>query len=135
MIPDEPLWFSNYDPGVPRTLAPYPDLTLLDYLRQNAASWPNRPALLFKGATISYDDLEKWSDRFAAALLRLGIERGDRVAIALPNCPQFIIAEFGIWKAGAIACPVNPTYAERELDHAFTATGASTAIVLNRFYD
>ena len=135
MIKEEPLWFRNYDDGVPRTLAPYPDLTLLDYLRQNAASWPDRPALLFKGATISYDALEKWSDRFAAGLIRLGIEKGDRVAIALPNCPQFVIAEFGIWKAGAIACPVNPTYAERELDHAFIATGARTAIVLNRFYD
>lgn len=134
MIPKEPPWFRNYDPGVPRTLAPYPDLTLLDFLRQNAASWPDRPALFFKGATISYDDLEKLSDRFAAGLIRLGIEQGDRVAIALPNCPQFIIAEFAIWKAGGIACPVNPTYAERELDHAFTATGARTAIVLNRFY-
>ena len=134
MILEDASWFQNYDDGVPHSLAPYPELTLLDYLRQNAASWPARPALFFKGATISYGDLEKWSDRLAAGLIGLGIERGDRVAIALPNCPQFIIAEFGIWKAGAIVCPVNPTYSERELEHAFLATGARTAIVLNRFY-
>jgi long-chain acyl-CoA synthetase len=73
MIPDEPAWFRNYDKGVPRSLKPYPDLTLLDYLRQNAASWPGRPALFFKGATISYDNLEKWSDRFAGGLIEAGV--------------------------------------------------------------
>jgi long-chain acyl-CoA synthetase len=135
MIPNEPAWFRNYDKGVPRSLEPYPDLTLLDYLRQNAASWPGRPALFFKGATISYDDLEKWSDRFAAGLIGAGVNQGDRIAIALPNCPQFMIAEIGIWKCGAIACPINPTYSDRELEHAFTATGARMAVVLNRFYD
>ena len=135
MIPDEPAWFRNYDDGVPRSLEPYPDLTLLDYLRQNAASWPERPALFFKGATISYENLEKWSDRFAAGLIGLGVQQGDRIAIALPNCPQFMIAEIGIWKCGAIACPINPTYSDRELEHAFVATGARMSIVLNRFYD
>jgi long-chain acyl-CoA synthetase len=135
MIPDEPAWLRNYDEGVPRSLEPYPDLTLLDYLRQNAASWPGRPALFFKGATISYDNLEKWSDRFAAGLMGLGVQQGDRIAIALPNCPQFMIAEIGIWKCGAIACPINPTYSDRELEHAFVATGARMSIVLNRFYD
>jgi long-chain acyl-CoA synthetase len=131
----EAAWRRNYDEGVPRTLAPYPDLTLLDYLRQNAAQWPGRPALFFKGATTTYDELERASDRFASGLIALGTERGDRVAIALPNIPQFIIAEIGIWKAGAIACPLNPTYTDRELEDAFNATGARTAVVLNRFYE
>jgi long-chain acyl-CoA synthetase len=130
----EAAWHRNYDEGVPRTLAPYPNLTLLDYLRQNAASWPDRIALLFKGASISYARLEKESDRFAAGLAKLGVERGDRVAIALPNCPQFLIAELAAWKVGAIACPLNPTYTDRELEDAFNASGARVAIVLNRFY-
>ena len=130
----EAAWRRNYDEGVPRTLAPYPELTLLDYLRQNAAQWPGRPALFFKGATTTYDELERASDRFASGLIDLGIEREDRVAIALPNIPQFIIAETGIWKAGAIACPLNPTYTDRELEDAFNATGARAAVVLNRFY-
>jgi long-chain acyl-CoA synthetase len=131
----EAAWRRNYDEGVPRTLAPYPELTLLDYLRQNAAQWPDRPALFFKGATTTYDELERACDKFASGLIELGIERGDRVAIALPNIPQFIIAQIGIWKAGAIACPLNPTYTDRELEDAFNATGARIGVVLNRFYE
>ena len=92
----EPAWFRNYDEGVPRSLEPYPNLTLLDYLRQNAASWPERPAIFFKGATISYRVLERSSDRFAAGLIEAGVNSGDRIAIALPNCPQFVIAELGL---------------------------------------
>ena len=80
----ENAWQRNYDEGVPRSLEPYPDLTLVDYLRQNAATAPNRTALLFKGARTTYAELERWSDRFASGLIRLGIASGDRVAIALP---------------------------------------------------
>jgi long-chain acyl-CoA synthetase len=130
----EHRWLKNYDEGVPHTLEPYPDLTLLDYLRTTADSWPKSPALFFRGATITYSQLEKSSDGFALALEKLGVERGDRVAIALPNCPQFMIAELGIWKAGAIACPINPTYTDRELEHALNASEPNIAIVLNRFY-
>ena len=130
----ENAWHRNYDEGVPRSLEPYPDLTLLDYLRQNAATAPDRTALLFKGARISYAELERWSDRFASSLVRLGVQRGDRVAIALPNCPQFMIAELGIWKAGGIACPINPLYTDRELEDAFNAGGSQVAVVLNRYY-
>ena len=124
----------NYDEGVAVTLRPYPDRTLLDYLRENASKWPSRPALFFKGATTTYSQLEKSSTRLAAGLASLGVKPGDRVAILLPNCPQFIIAEIAAWKAGAIACPVNPTYTDRELELALNATGAETAVVLNRFY-
>lgn len=70
--PTGPIWLRNYDEGVPVSLHPYPDRTLVDYLRENAERWPGRPALLFKGATISYGDLDKWSDRFAAGLGSLG---------------------------------------------------------------
>ena len=131
---EETAWHRNYDEGVPRSLEPYPDLTLVDYLRQNAASAPDRPALLFKGARTTYSELERWSDRFASGLIHHGLQRGDRVAIALPNCPQFMIAELGIWKAGAIACPINPTYTDRELEDAFNAGGSRIAVVLNRYY-
>ncbi|MEO8576407.1 MAG: long-chain fatty acid--CoA ligase [Gemmatimonadales bacterium] len=130
-----PIWHRNYDEGVATSLAPYPDKTLLDYLRETAATWPDRPALLFKGATTSYAELERRSDRFASGLISLGVKRGDRVAVALPNCPQFLIAELGAWKAGAIVCPVNPTYTDRELEHALNATEPETLVVLNRFYE
>jgi len=130
----EAAWKRNYDDGVPRSLEPYPALTLVDYLRQTAASWPSRPALFFKRATTTYAQLEKWSDRFASGLMDLGVTPGDRVALCLPNCPQFIIAEVGAWKAGAIVCPINPTYTDRELEDALNATGPTIVIVLNRLY-
>src|SRR5438105_3473794 len=130
----EPRWLANYDEGVPVSLEPYPARTLIDYLREAANKWPDRPALLFKGATVTYAHLQADSDAFAAALAALGVKAGDRVAICLPNCPQFIVAEFGAWKIGAIACPFNPTYTEREMEEALQATGAETIVVLNRFY-
>ncbi|MFL5489343.1 MAG: AMP-binding protein [Gemmatimonadaceae bacterium] len=129
-----PRWLANYDEGVPASLEPYPNRSLIDYLREAATKWPRRPALLFKGATVDYARLHNESDAFAAALSSMGIGSGDRVAICLPNCPQFLIAEFGIWKIGAIACPFNPTYSEREMEDALQATGAETVVVLNRFY-
>lgn len=128
------IWHRNYDEGVPTTLHPYPERTLVDYLRETAEAWPGRTALIFKGAKVSYGQLDKQSDRFASGLASLGVKREDRVAIILPNSPQFIIAEVGAWKAGAIVCPINPTYTDRELEDALNATGAETAVVLNRFY-
>jgi len=130
-----PKWLQGYDEGVPPSLEPYPERTLLDYLSESARDWPDRPALLFKGATITYARLERESDSLAAAFIEIGVKRGDRVALCLPNCPQFMIAEFAAWKAGAIVCPFNPTYTEREIVEALRATGAETLVVLNRFYD
>ena len=130
-----PTWLKGYDEGVPTTLQPYPDRSLLDYLSESARTWPDRPALLFKGSRISYRRLEQESDSLAAALVAIGVKRGERVALCLPNCPQFMIAEFGAWKAGAIVCPFNPTYSEREMGEALRTTGAETRIVLNRFYE
>ena len=128
-------WLAHYDPDVPPTLEPYPERTLLDYLSETARTHPDRPALLFKGHRVSYAELERQSDAFAAALVATRVEPGDRVALCLPNCPQFLIAEIAAWKAGAIACPLNPTYTERELQEALSASGAETVVVLNRFYE
>lgn len=128
-------WLGHYDADVPATLEPYPDRTLLDYLTETAAEHPDRPALLFNGGKVSYGQLEQLSNALAAGLVALGVRPGDRVALCLPNCPQFLIAEFGVWKAGAIVCPFNPTYSDREMEEALAATGAETLIVLNRFYE
>jgi long-chain acyl-CoA synthetase len=130
-----PTQLKGYDEGIPTTLQPYPDRTLLDYLSDSSRNWPDRPVLLFKGSKISYRQLEEESDSLAAALVAIGVKRGDRVALCLPNCPQFMIAEFAAWKAGAIVCPFNPTYSEREMGEALRTTGAETVIVLNRFYE
>jgi long-chain acyl-CoA synthetase len=129
-----PKWLANYDDGVPSTLEPYPSRSLSDYLRESAGRWPERPALLFKGSTITYQAVEQESNALGAALHDMGVKRGDRVGICLPNCPQFLIAEFAAWKVGAIVCPFNPTYSEREMEDALQTTGAETVVVLNRFY-
>src|SRR5437870_847407 len=127
-------WLAHYDEGVPATLAPYPNRTLLDYLADAARDRPAQPALLFKGATVTYGDLDRLSDACAAALAALGVKRGDRVALLLPNCPQFFIAEFGAWKVGAIAAPLNPTYTEHELEGPLCDGSVETIVTLSRFY-
>jgi len=128
-------WVAHYDAGVRRTLAPYPDRTLLDYLADAVREQPDDPALLFKGTRLSYAALERLSDAFAAALHALEVKRGDRVGLLLPNCPQFIVAELGAWKAGAIVAPLNPTYAEPELELALRENGIETIVTLTRFYE
>ncbi len=128
-------WLPHYDPDVLPTLAPYPDRTLVDYLDDLARDHGERPALLFKGASLSYGELNSQSDACAAALAALGVRPGVRVALVLPNCPQFFVTEFGIWKAGGIVVPLNPTYSERELEQALESTGAELAVTLTPFYE
>jgi long-chain acyl-CoA synthetase len=128
-------WLAHYDSDVKASLAPYPEKTLLDYLKALARDHGDKPALLFKGATVSYGRLESESDAFGAALAEMGLRKGDRVALLLPNCPQFLIAEFGVWKAGGIVVALNPTYSEREIEQALDSTRASMAVVLTPFYE
>jgi len=133
MIPATP-WLSHYDPGVPSTLAPYPRRTLLDYVADAAREQPDAPALLFKRAAVSHGELARLSDAFAAALASMGVVKGDRVALLLPNCPQFLVAELAAWKVGAIVVPLNPIYTERELEDSLRDTGSETIVTLTRFY-
>lgn len=127
-------WVAHYDAGVPASAAPYPNRTLLDFVAELGAERPPRPALLFKGATVTYGELDRLSDAFARALTAAGVKRGDRVALLLPNCPQFFIAELGAWKAGAIAAPLNPIYTERELELSLVEHGIETIVTMTRFY-
>ena len=132
--PDKP-WLKSYDAHVPASLKPYPAKTLCDVVAETARERPDHPAFLFKGARVSYARFVQESDAFAAGLADLGVKPGDRVAILIPNSPQFFIALFGAWKAGAIVSPVNPLYTRRELNHALNHTGAKVVIVLTPFYD
>jgi long-chain acyl-CoA synthetase len=133
-MPTTAPWLAHYDPDVPATLAPYPRRTLVDYVSDAARMQPDRPALLFKGARTTYAELERLSDACAVALASLGVTRGDRVGLLLPNCPQFFTAQFGIWKLGAIAAPLNPTYTEHELEGPIREHGIETIVTLTRFY-
>lgn len=131
---DKP-WLASYDAGVPPSLQPYPRTTLVELLRSGAAERPEHPALLFKGARVTYRELDRQTDALAAALAGLGVKKGDRIALLMPNSPQAVIGQIGAWKAGAVASPINPLYTDHELEHAFRETGAEIAIALTPFYD
>ena len=130
----EAPWLGHYDPGVKTTLAPYPQRTVLEYVTEAAARDPQHPAILFKGSTLTYGQLEQLSNACAAAFASLGIARGERIALLMPNCPQFVIAELGAWKVGAIVAPLNPLYADAELENALRESGATAIVALTRYY-
>jgi len=128
-------WLRHYDDGVPATLAPYPQKTLVDVVRETAAERPHHTATIFKRARLSYGDLDRLSDRFAGSLAARGIGRGERVALLMPNCPQMIVSQLGAWKAGAAVVPLNPLSSDEELVRTLTDTSPRAAVVLTRFYD
>ena len=128
-------WLAHYDAGVPKSLAPYPHRTLLDYVNDSVRERPQHPAFLFKGRPFTLAELERTSDAFAAALISLGVKRGDRVAAMLPNCPQFFIVEFATWKVGGVFAPLNPIYTEEELAGPLTTIDAKIVVTLSSFYE
>jgi long-chain acyl-CoA synthetase len=128
-------WFAHYDHGVPRTLAPYPERTLLDFAADAMRERPGSPVLMFKGTTVSRAQLDRASDAFAVALAELGVARGDRVALVVPNCPQFFVAEFALWKLGAIVAPLNPVYTEEEMIGPLNLVEAKIVVTLTPFYE
>ncbi len=128
-------WIEHYDAGIRASLKPYPSKTLVDVVHETASLRPDHPALWFKGTVISYGELVRQSDAFAAALASLGVNKGERVAIMMPNSPQYVIAELGIWKAGAIVASINPLYTGRELEHMLNECDADTLVVMTMFYD
>lgn len=127
-------WLTQYDPGVPATLGEYPQRTLLDYVDDGLAERPQHPAVLFKGRAMSLGELDAQSTAFANALLALGVTKGDRVAVMLPNTPQFFVCELGAWKIGAILVPLNPIYTEEELLGPLKDTAPKVVVTLTPFY-
>jgi len=126
-------WIRSYEAGVPPSLT-YPDSTLGNILSQTAQKFPDHTALLFFGKKISYNELDRQVNQFARALLGLGIRKGDRVAIMLPNIPQMVIAYYGTLRSGAIAVPTNPLYHEHELEVQLTDSGAETLVAVDMFF-
>ena len=128
-------WLAHYDRGIPASLAPYPDETLIDLVRRQARERPNAAALRFEGAVTSYRTLLREAEAFGRALEVRGVRPGDRVALILPNVPQFVVAELGTWLADGIVAPMNPTYPDEELGALLARTGATVAVVLAPFYE
>ncbi|TDD88538.1 AMP-binding protein [Actinomadura rubrisoli] len=126
-------WRRWYQPGVPTDVS-IPDIPVTRLLDDAAERYPRRPALIFSGRRIRYKELREAVDRFADGLHRLGVQPGDRVALILPNCPQQVIAFYGLLRRGAIAVQHNPLYTEEEMLHQLADCGARVAVVLDRSY-
>src|SRR5215470_4147829 len=126
-------WIQHYEPGVPAHLE-IPDQPLTWLLERTASRYPDRTALIYYGKRLSYEELAHHAHRFATALQSLGVSKGDRVAIALPNLPQFPIAFYGALLAGAVVVPTNPLYTERELQHQLADAGARVLVMLDTLY-
>ncbi len=112
----------------------YPEQPVFSLLDQTAARVPNRVAIIFGGMELTYAELKDLSDRFANALVSMGLKKGEKVAIHLPNCPQFAIAYYGAIKAGAVFTPLSPLLAPREVTHQLNDAGAKILISLDLVY-
>ncbi len=131
-------WLKHYDPGVPSTID-YPEITLHQLLAESAQRFPHHTAVIFPGALgdsfrLSYRELDQLSNRLANALTNLGVLKGDRVALLMPNCPQFVISYFAVLKAGGTVVATNPLYSPREMEFQLKDCGAQTIILLSLFY-
>jgi long-chain acyl-CoA synthetase len=126
---DKP-WLANYEKGVPEFVE-YEDVCLPAFLDRSAERFPDRSALNFQGYRIRFRQLKEMVDRFASALSAFGVNRGDRVALLLPNTIPCVAAYYAVLKIGAIAVMNNPLYSDRELDHQFNDSGAKLLVTLD----
>jgi long-chain acyl-CoA synthetase len=127
-------WLKFYPEGVPETVEA-PDLSVPEIFDAVSTKYSGNTALIFYGKKISYKELRELTDRFAAALADLGVVKGDRVALYLLNCPQYVIAYFGALKAGATVTPISPVYTSKEVKHQLEDSGAETVVCQDILYD
>ncbi|MBN4054087.1 long-chain fatty acid--CoA ligase [Nitrospira defluvii] len=126
-------WLNYYESKVPSAL-PYPETPLFQFIVDSAKQHPDKCALSFYGKETSYRTLDEQTNRFAHALSQLGVNKGDRVAVMLPNIPQCVIAYYGTLKLGAIVVMTNPLYVEREIQVQMADSGVETIVALDFFY-
>ena len=126
-------WSKFWPSAVPKSIN-YPMVPLHELLRKNAKTHPEKAAVAYFEREITYSELDVLSDRFAAALASLGVKKGDKVAVFLPNIPQFMIAYFGILKAGAVVTTISPLHKEREVAYQLNDSEAETIVTLDTLY-
>jgi long-chain acyl-CoA synthetase len=120
-------WLKFYEKGVPPHID-YPRIPLYQVLDDTAKEFPDLDAVIFQGQRIKYRELAEWTRNLASGLHQIGIKKGQRVAIMLANCPQYIVAYYAILKVGGVVVNVNPMYVERELEFQLRDAGAQTII-------
>jgi len=126
-------WLLNYDKGVPLTID-FPSITVHQMLVESAVKYPNKPCTIFNGAVLTYREMDRLTDRLAAALIKTGVLPGDRVGVILPNIPQFVMAYFAILKAGGVVVAINPQYKPREIEFQLLDAGVQVIIALSSVY-
>jgi long-chain acyl-CoA synthetase len=131
---DERPWLKQYDKGVPTTID-YPAVPLFFFLEDAAKKHPETPCTIFHGARVTYKEMNEITDRLAAGLAELGVKKGDRVGIFMPNTPQFVMAYFAILKAGGVVVATNPLYSAREIEHQANDAGIELILVMSNFYN
>jgi long-chain acyl-CoA synthetase len=125
-------WHKHWPTGVPKTID-YPRIPLHQLLRDAAKAHGTSTATLFFGAEMTYKEIDDAADRFAAGLRKIGIARGDRVGLMMPNAPGYLIAFFGILRAGGVVVQTNPLYTPRELEELYRDAGATAVVCLDIF--
>jgi len=126
-------WLAHYDKGVPQTIE-IPNAPLFYFLEESARKYPDRACTIFKGAVITYKEMNAITDSIAAALVDMGVKKGDRVGMFMPNTPQFVMAYFGILKAGGVVVATNPLYTAPEIEHQASDAGIEVMFVMTNFY-
>lgn len=138
----EKPWIKHYDNGIPAVID-FPQVPIDSFLKDAADKYPDRAAAIFGArvgpllldGNLTYKELNGAVDRFASGLQKMGVKKGDRVAIMLPNCPQFIIAAYALWRIGAVVVCCNPLYVQREIEYLINDSGARAFIVMSSLYE
>ncbi|MBB1599847.1 long-chain-fatty-acid--CoA ligase [Variovorax sp. UMC13] len=126
-------WLASYPPGVPADIDPSSYASLVGLMEESFSKYADRVAYSFMGKDMRYAEVDRQSRDFAAYLQGLGLVKGDRVAVMMPNCLQYPIAVAGILRAGLILVNVNPLYTARELEHQLQDSGATTIVIMENF--
>ncbi|MEJ2169098.1 MAG: AMP-binding protein, partial [Desulfobacterales bacterium] len=126
---EERLWHKSYAPGVKKSLE-YEKLTLSEALARSAGNFPRHIALNYMGKKITFQELDGLVNAFARVLQNMGIQKGDKVAVCLPNIPQVVIANYAIFRIGAVTVQNNPLYTERELQYQLNDSDARIIVTL-----
>jgi long-chain acyl-CoA synthetase len=127
-------WTKWYAKGVPADVE-IPEKSIPELIDDGVRKWGDKPAIFFYGRKLSHKEIHELSLRFATALYDLGVRKGDKVGILLPNCPQFVIAYLGILRLGAVASPMSPLYSPREIKFQLNDNGAKIIVCLDLLYE
>ena len=129
----ERIWLKHYPAGVPADIDPDKYQSIRDLFEEGVAKFGNRPAYYCMGKEITFADVDRMSNGFGAWLQAQGLQKGDRVALMMPNVLQYPVALFGVLRAGMIVVNVNPLYTPRELEHQLVDSGAKAIVILENF--